>query len=84
MPDTIISDIILNILDIYTYFAVCDFLRMKEFSFRLKKTMDTIPCTFMRLKEFMDIDMEISGFFLYNSFIVTGSSLIIMLVTRRP
>lgn len=57
---------------------------MKEFSFKLKKAVDTIPCTFMRLKEFMDIDMEISGFFLYNPFIVTGSSLIIMLVTRRP
>ncbi len=56
---------------------------MKGFSFRLKKAVDTIPCIFMRLKEFMDIDMEISAFFLYNLIAVTGSFLIIMLVTRR-
>jgi hypothetical protein len=62
---------------------MCDFLRMKEFSFRLKNAVDTIPCTFMRLKEFMDINMEILAFFLYNPFVVTGSFLIIMLVTRR-
>jgi len=49
----------------------------------LKKAVDTIPCIFMRLKEFMDIDMEISAFFLYNLIAVTGSFLIIMLVTRR-